>query len=134
MPDTMLQRCPVCQALVRRADFQRHTKLCDEVMRLRAENERLKASLSGVSKSPPPASLPPAKNRQQTREGFLIERCSACRRLVCVEPIPKTNRENIRELLGNTAGLIHVCDGTPAERDAPVGVSGGSFESNRRRH
>lgn len=134
MLDTVFQRCPICQAFVRRAGLQRHTRLCSEVMRLRAENERLKASLSGVSRSSSSASLPQAKSGRRTREGFRIERCSECQSWVCVESIPNTNLDNTREVFGNTAGPIHVCDGTPAERDAPVGISGGSFESNRRRH
>jgi len=76
----------------------------------------------------------PSENLRRTKDGFLKERCAECRVSVCLKPITK-NRYTICDVtLLNTEGSPHVCKGGGAENDAPVGLSGGGFETNRRRH
>lgn len=89
-----------------------------EIERLRAENA-LNAQYQ--------------EQRHYTKDGFVMEKCSECRKWTCLKISGDIYIVHDVTLLNNS-GSQHICEGTRAECDAPSRYSAGGFETNRRKH
>lgn len=106
--------CPLCSARLRPTRLPGHLRVCPyRDLRERPRGDPLNPSATPLMK---------------------VERCTDCHRRIGVQRIPGTNTYRSCEIVDGRAGATHSCDGTPAENDAPVGLSGGNPETNRRRH